>query len=763
MSAVLPIPRRPAARTKLISLVLLSTLALASGLPVLADEPPITQDSATESVVAIPATPAATVRLQTLTVSASADASAQGLSAPYAGGQVAQGGRAGILGTRDTLDTPFSITSYTNALIQDQQAKSVGDVLQNDAGVRVARGFGNFQESYFIRGFILSSDDVAYNGLYSLLPRQTIATELFERVEVLRGASAFLTGVTPGGDGIGGAINLLPKRAPNESLTRVTVDGLTGFDDGDPRGGGAVDVARRFGADNAFGARFNAAYRGGGSAIADEGSQLGVASLGLDWRGSDARLSGDIGYQDNRLTATRPNITLASNLPYLPSVPDAASNFAQNWSYSNERDLFGTLRGEVDFTQSITGWLAYGLRRSKEANSLANPTVTDADTGDASYYRFDNTREDRVDTGELGLRGKLASGLVAHAWVVSAARFELATKNAYGFDFLNSQTTNIYAPLQIPQPAFGANAFFGNTLADPGLTNRTTLTSYALGDTLSVLDERGQLTLGLRRQELKIENYAYNTGTPDPAYEAGRSSPMAALTIRLAKPLALYANYVEGLSQGETAPATATATPGRVLPPYVSRQKEVGLKYESRRLGANIAGFTTTRPRAVVTADDAFEASGADRHQGIETNIYGLAARGLRVLGGATWLDAEQKSTGDPAIDGKRVIGVPRFQANLGSEWDLPWLPALTLDARVVHTGDSFVDAPNTQRAPGWTRLDLGTRYALELGHRTLILRARLDNATDANYWASAGGYPGSGYLVVGAPRSLSLSAAMDF
>ena len=74
------------------------------------------------------------------------------------------------------MDTPFSITSYTNELIQDRQARSVGDVLQNDAGVRVARGFGNFQESYFIRG----SDDVAYNGLYSLLPRQYIATELFE-------------------------------------------------------------------------------------------------------------------------------------------------------------------------------------------------------------------------------------------------------------------------------------------------------------------------------------------------------------------------------------------------------------------------------------------------------------------------------------------------------------------------------------------------------------------------------------------------------
>lgn len=65
-----------------------------------------------------------------ITVSTSADASAEGLSPPYAGGQVARGGRAGILGTNDNMDTPFSITSYTNELIQDRQARSVGDVLQ---------------------------------------------------------------------------------------------------------------------------------------------------------------------------------------------------------------------------------------------------------------------------------------------------------------------------------------------------------------------------------------------------------------------------------------------------------------------------------------------------------------------------------------------------------------------------------------------------------------------------------------------------------
>lgn len=59
---------------------------------------------------------------------------AWGLSRADAGGQVARGG---ILGTRDKLETPFSITRYTNALIQDRQAKSVGEVLQADSGMRI--------------------------------------------------------------------------------------------------------------------------------------------------------------------------------------------------------------------------------------------------------------------------------------------------------------------------------------------------------------------------------------------------------------------------------------------------------------------------------------------------------------------------------------------------------------------------------------------------------------------------------------------------
>jgi iron complex outermembrane receptor protein len=34
---------------------------------------------------------------------------------------------------------------------------------------------------------------------------------------------------------------------------------------------------------------------------------------------------------------------------------------------------------------------------------------------------------------------------------------------------------------------------------------------------------------------------------------------------------------------------------------------------------------------------------------------------------------------------------------------------------------------------------------------------------TDESYWASAGGYPGAGYLVMGSPRTFVVNASLDF
>ena len=719
-----------------------------------------------QAQTAAPADSAGTLRA--VNVEASADASAEGLTKPYAGGQVARGGRVGILGNQDNMETPFAVTSFTNELIQNQQARSVGDVLQNDPSIRVARGFGNFQESYFIRGFLLSSDYVAYNGLYSLLPRQYISSELFERVEVLHGASTFLTGITPGGDGIGGTVNLLPKRATNEPLSQITLGGASGS-----QKYGAVDLSRRFGPDNSTGIRLNAAHREGGTGVDREKVDLDVVSLGLDWRSSNVRLSGDIGYQNHRLNATRTNVTPGGTLTAIPRAPDASTNWAQPWSFSNERDTFGTVRGEVDINDRMTAWFAAGARKGSEANSLANFALAN-DAGAGITYRFDNIARETVKTGEIGVRAKVETGPVKHALVASMAYFGLDRDNSYAFDFGRQQTTSLYNPVLSPLPAFSGTAGSGNP-DGPALQRRTQLNSFALGDTLSFLDDTVLVTLGVRRQTVNTTAIAYRTftgstltgvGGAATVYDQSRTSPAAGLVFKLRKDLSVYANYIEQLSPGETAPANSGGRPvlnnGAQLAPYVAKQKEVGVKYDGGRLGASAALFTTDRPRSIVL-NQVFGSQGEDRHQGLETTVFGEPVRGLRLLGGITLLNAKQRSTGSTATDGKKVIGVPDAQGSVSAEWDVPGVRGLALNARATATRSSYADAANAQQVPGWTRVDIGARYTTEVQGRLVTLRGRIDNVADRNYWGSVGGYAGAGYLVLGAPRTFSLTASVDF
>lgn len=701
--------------------------------------------------------------LSTVTVEASADASAEGLTKPYAGGQVSRGGRVGILGNQDMMSTPFSSTNYTNELIQDQQAKSVADVLLNDPSVRQARGFGNFQELYVVRGFPVYSDDVAYNGLYGMLPRQYIASEFFERVEVFRGANTFLNGAAPGGSGIGGAINLLPKRAPNEPLTRVGFGVQTGG-----QGYVNLDLARRFGPDESLGVRVNAVRREGGTGVKNESQQLSAFAVGLDWHNRNVRLSADFGYQDYDLKDGRPSLTPSSTLP-IPRAPDARTNFAQPWTYSKEKDKFATFRGEVDITDNITAWAAGGVRRSDEDNVLSNPTLADA-FGNTSNTRFSNTRKDRIGTAEIGVRGNFATGPVKHTVVVSAAKYSNDRDNAYAIS-ASSVRNNIYTPYASPYPVANGR-YVGNTLDNPRLTDRIETASVAFADTMAFMDDRLLVTLGARRQTIEQASYAYDTLTQNSYYNKSKTTPVAGVVFKITPTISAYANYIEGLVQGKVASATdngrAVTNAGEVFAPYQAKQKEIGVKYDGGTLGANVAFFSTDQPTyynqlqpsGVVT----FGLYGKQRNQGLEFSVFGQPAKGLRLLGGLTLLDAKQKNTQGGATDGLTAIGVAKQQANLGAEWDVPGVRNLSLNARVLYTSKQYANATNTQSVPSWTRFDIGARYLVDLGNgRLLTLRARIDNLFNKSYWASVGGTQGSNYLVLGAPRTFAVSGTIDF
>ena len=92
------------------------------------------------------------------------------LPPPYAGGQVATGGQLGMLGNRAVMDTPFNQTSYTAKKAQDQQAKTVKDVLIDDPSVRPPYPTAASARITSIRGFPVVRGDMAYGGLYGMLP-----------------------------------------------------------------------------------------------------------------------------------------------------------------------------------------------------------------------------------------------------------------------------------------------------------------------------------------------------------------------------------------------------------------------------------------------------------------------------------------------------------------------------------------------------------------------------------------------------------------
>ncbi|MGW8393293.1 TonB-dependent receptor domain-containing protein [Pseudoduganella sp. HUAS MS19] len=94
------------------------------------------------------------------------------------------------------------------------------------------------------------------------------------------------------------------------------------------------------------------------------------------------------------------------------------------------------------------------------------------------------------------------------------------------------------------------------------------------------------------------------------------------------------------------------------------------MKVDTGSLGFSAAVFSTGMPSAYVQ-NRHFGVYGEQRNRGLELSVFGNPMRGMRLLGGLTLLDAEQRRTADPATQGKEVIGVPKTQLNLGSEWDI--------------------------------------------------------------------------------------------
>ncbi|WP_045453383.1 TonB-dependent siderophore receptor [Caballeronia cordobensis] len=661
----------------------------------------------------------------------------------FAGGQVARGADFGVLGQQNMLDVPFSMTTYTSKLIEDQQARTIADVLANDPSVRTAYAFGNFAETYVIRGFELQGDDVSLNGLYGITPRQLVATDALERVDVFKGANAFLNGTSPNGSAVGGGINLQLKRADDKPLTRVTLDGTASGEIG-----AHVDIGRRFGSEGQFGIRVNQANHDGETSIDGEHRRDNTTAVSLDWRGDKLRLYGDFLYQRQRINGGRPTVNDFAN--FIPGPPAATYNYAQTWSFSSIEDTVGILRAEYDF---LPGWTAYvtgGVRHTDEQGEYSSPSVQA--NGTTTATRLGVPHKEDGSSAEAGVRGHFNTGPVSHFVTAGASIVRVDSMSA--FTFSSAFPTSLYDTPQVPYPP---TTLSGGNLADPQTTALNLMRSIAVSDTLGFLNDRVLFTIGARHQELLSNTYAY-TGTQTRNYNDSITTPVFGLVVRPMEHVALFANHSEALTIGDAAPNTAVNF-GDQLPPAKSKQWEVGAKYDNGQYGASFAAFQIERPLTFVNSSNVFVADGTQKHRGLEASIYGEPLKGVRLIAGATYLHATQEGTASGATDGNKPIGVPTMLFNVNAEYDVPVLSGLTLTARWIHTGSQYLNVTNTLAIPAWDRFDLGARYATVLFGKPTTFRASVLNVANKSYWASTIG----GYLTMGAPRTVLLSMTTDF
>ncbi|KMZ13337.1 Ferrichrome-iron receptor [Candidatus Burkholderia humilis] len=273
-----------------------------------------------------------------------------------------------------------------------------------------------------------------------------------------------------------------------------------------------------------------------------------------------------------------------------------------------------------------------------------------------------------------------------------------------------------------------------------------TLQSVAVADTLSVAKGLAQFTLGVRRQQVESNNFAV-LGATTAHYDQGATTPSFALVVRPMDQLSFYANYIEALTPGAT-PRADAANPNQVFAPFKTKQYEVGTKLDLGSFGATLSLFRIDVPSGIVDpVSKVFSLDGQQRNRGVELYEFGEPVHGVRVLGGVTWIDAKLTRTAGNQYDGNHAVGAPSVQANLGAEWDTPFLPGVTVSGRLIYTGETYVSQDNTQHVPSWTRFDIGARKRHESLQPLLL------------YWQANP----TGYLISRMPRTFWVSLLTDF
>lgn len=638
-----------------------------------------------------------------------------------AGGQLARTADFGALGNRDTMTTPMSITTFTDKTISNVQADNIVDVIALDASTN-NQSLSGASQAWAIRGFRAQQQDVSFNGVHGVAPRFYTGVEGVDRVEVLKGASTLLYGISPNGS-VGGNINYVPKRAKggdNENAIKLTYGDGHQFSQ-------QLDLGERS-EDNKWGVHATVFHRNGSTATEDEKSTTTSAFLGIDRQGSHSRLYLDGGYIYNDIDNPQYRVIFGNNFIGKVALPvaDNDAKYGAPGTYRHVTEKFGVARYEYDFSKDLTAYAAFGMRETK-MDYFYNEYRLNAAGTSSVRYRYNNQINKAI-SAETGVKGRFETGDLKHEVTVAATRYEMKRYMA--------NRTGSFSVLS------ASNLWGRNTVSDMSwqepLNDVNINTGVAFTDVISTPNDAWTFVVGARYQKIKQTTYpGYNNTnrTSEVTYDAHAWSPAFAVVRKLNDKVSVYANYMQGLTPGDLVDG-GYANDGEVLAPYKTKQIEIGAKFNT---GKFLTTFDFFQMRQAGTMDidiagQTYLSGDAEvRNRGFELSTAGELREGTRLLASLMYLDA--KYTKADANQGNTQMGTPHWQAVARVEQDIKSVKGLSFSLTANYQGSSYVDAANTTKIGGRTLWNIGSRYEFNGWGHPMMIRADVYNLFDKDYW----------------------------
>jgi len=533
------------------------TLALLPNLSGAADEP--TPDAAKA------ATPGATTEVDTIVVTGKNDKESYTVEDSAAATKL----------SLTLRETPQSVTVITQQRLEDQNLQSLRDVLDKTPGV-YSYQYDTERVLFTSRGFVI--DNLLYDGVPAVTNFGTdsvddsLDTSLYERIEVVRGA----TGLTTGAGSPAASVNLVRKHADSRKLATQLEYTYARWEDSRIE----ADVSMPLTADGSVRARVIGAYQNRESYQdlyqGEKWVLYGVVDADL---GPRARLS--LGY-DRQENTPQSNTWGSFPLYFSDGTPTNWSRSittAANWSFWNRRyeTAFGELRYQFDGGWALRSSLSW--RQFNEHNQLfyvygyPDPETGIIDTSDeeAGYGAYAYSEKSKVIQRSLDV---YASGPITmfgreHELVVGYNGSRTAN-DSIAFEPLAGE---LDTPVNLfdwdgsyPQPAFDSGSRLGDTTTDQQGV-------YAAARVQ--ITEPLKLIAGARYATWKIDSfYLYDTPA-DSHYDYKETIPYAGLVYDVSAQFSLFTSYTEIFK-----PQNSKDAGGSYLDPIDGRSYEVGIKGE---------------------------------------------------------------------------------------------------------------------------------------------------------------------------------------